>query len=682
MSTPLLRQARRALILGCLTWLTAGVAPAQDADPPSRAARLSDVEGSVSLQPAGVQDWTAAPLNRPLTVGDKLWADRDARAEVDLGAAVIRIGSTTGFSFLNLDDRTAQLQVTAGTLIVRVRDMQAGDVYEVDTPNVALTLQQGGEYRVEVNDAGDTTLVKVSEGSAQASSAGQAFTLTTQQALTFVADAAPQPVSLGAPDELDAWSAGRERALEDSPSRAYVADDVAGTADLDANGSWQSTPEYGYVWTPTTVAAGWVPYRFGHWVWVIPWGWTWVDDAPWGFAPFHYGRWVMWNSAWCWVPGPRRVRPVYAPALVAWVGAPVYGEPGAFGPNVGWFPLAPREVYVAPYRVSPVYARNVNVTNTTIVNTTYITNVYQNNATNIRYVNNTPAAVTAVPRDVFTSGERVGPRTVRVTSALLVTAAVAAQPPPLVPARQSVLGAPTTRPVARPPSALMNRPVLARTAPAPAPPPIERQVAAIQANGGRPLPRSELSRLAPPVAAGPVRVLPSRGPAGANPASPPPGIPGMRERERALQNSRVAAPERPVENAPALPRPAAAPRNDRPAEMTAPPDQGTYAPQERAAPQPEPRATAPELRTVPPQETRPTELRPQLPVTPPRREAQRVEAPLNYSIPPAREAPRSLPPPQPRELQRPAPAPQAERAPREERGREPPPRNERDRNEH
>ena len=69
------------------------------------------------------------------------------------------------------------------------------------------------------------------------------------------------------------------------------------------------------------VAAGWAPYRYGRWAWVSPWGWTWIDDARWGFAPFHYGRWAYASNRWCWVPGPRYVHAVYAPALVAWTAA-------------------------------------------------------------------------------------------------------------------------------------------------------------------------------------------------------------------------------------------------------------------------------------------------------------------------------------------------------------------------
>ncbi len=531
-----------------LAVLAFNVARADESDPPGRVARLSDVEGTVSLQPAGVQEWTTPAVNRPLTTGDKLWTDQDSRAELDMGAAVIRLGATTGFSFLNLDDHTVQMRITAGTLIVRVRNLDARQSYEIDSPNLALALEQPGEYRVEVNDAGDVTTVRVSEGQAQASGGGQSVAISTQQSATFsgTTQLTYETAILGAPDDLDSWSASRERRVEDSPSRQYVADDVAGTQDLDSNGVWESTPDYGYVWAPTTVVAGWVPYRFGHWVWIAPWGWTWVDDAPWGYAPFHYGRWVVWNSTWCWVPGPRRLRPVYAPALVAWVGSP---GGVAVGVSVGWFPLAPREVYVPAYPVSQTYVRNVNVTNTTIVNNTYITNVYQNNVTNIRYLNNTPAAVTAVPQNVFSSGQRVGGHTVKLGRGELQARPVTGAAPAIVPVRQSVLGANAGRPVARPPAGLFRRPVVARTPLPRAPVPFEKQAAAIQENGGRPLARADIAKLQPATPAAPVRLItPTRPGALARPRPSAPAAPAgtgtlsLGDRERVLQQNRAPAP--------------------------------------------------------------------------------------------------------------------------------------------
>ena len=600
--------ARRLAALAALT-LCAWTVQADDTDPPGRAARLSDAQGTVSLEPAGLQEWMAATLNRPLTTGDRLWSAAGSRAELDWGAAVVRLGGMTGFSFLNLDDSTAQMQLTAGTLIVRVRDLRAGDNYEIDTPNLAVTLQQAGEYRFEVDEAGDATVVKVSEGSAQASGAGQVMQLGAQQRFSFTgtAEVTVDMATLGAPDELDAWSAARERQLEDSPSREYVADDVAGTQDLDDNGQGQETEEYGYVWTPTVVAAGWAPYRFGQWAWVGPWGWTWVDAAPWGYAPFHYGRWVSLNHGWGWVPGPRNVRPVYAPALVGWVGGPGGGPLTVSGSNVAWFPLGPHEAYVPGYRVSPAYARNVNITNTTVINNTYITNIYPNIPANQHYVNNTSAAVTAVPQDVFTSGQRLAGHTQRIPPALLTGAVAGAVAPAIMPSRASVLGPSPPHGFVRPPPAVMNRSVLARTPLPRAPVPFDRQLSAIEANGGRPLPRADLARLQPAAAAVPVRmvaVAPAPHPAaGAHGVMPTHGaaVPGSAEREHALQNSTspmtphpaaYAAPATPVAGHPqadmappadAMP----APPYDRPAVPMVSPHTGTPDPgrfREGAAP--------------------------------------------------------------------------------------------------
>jgi hypothetical protein len=528
-----------------------GAAAADDTDPPGRAARLSYLEGPVGFEPAGIDEWTAAELNRPLTTGDRLWTDEGAVAELDAGAVVIRLGGTTGFSFINLDDHTAQMQLVAGTLIVHVREMGDQQNYEVDTPNLAVALRQPGVYRVEVNDTGDTTVVKVTDGLAVAMSGAQSVPVQTQQMMMFTGTTqlAMSGGALAAPDDLDSWSATRDQQAEESPSLQYVADDVPGTEDLDDNGRWEDTPEYGYVWTPAVIPAGWVPYRFGQWAWVPPWGWTWVDQAPWGYAPFHYGRWAYVNGAWCWVPGPRSARPLYSPGFVGWT-----GQPG--GANVGWFPLGPRELYVPPYAVSDAYLRNVNTTNTTIANSAGITYAAQSRVTNPRYVNQTTAGVTEVPQSVFASGQRIPAHSLRLTAAAVATLAVAASAPAIVPAKPSVLGAGLRR-AARPPAALFNRPVVAHTLPPRAPPTFAAQLTAIRANGDRPLGRSQLEKLES-MPAVPVRMVAAGaragGAAGANrpgatfaqtrPMQPAAGTagsatPDLVERERALQQSRL-----------------------------------------------------------------------------------------------------------------------------------------------
>ena len=242
--------------------------------------------------------------------------------------------------------------------------------------------------------------------------------------------------------------------------------DVVGYEDLDDHGSWRRTPDYGDVWFPRTSVPGWAPYHYGHWAYIEPWGYTWVDDEPWGFAPFHYGRWVSYEGSWGWVPAPPRtngvvyVRPVYAPALVAWVGGPrfaigigVGGGTYAPGVNVGWFPLGPREVYVPSYRVSRTYVNNVNVSNTT-VNSTVVNNYYNTtvvnsnvNVTDVKYVNQSVlGAVAATTPQAFTAALPVAKHVVSVDQREVASAPVRAFTPAVVPAKQAVLGAAAAKP--------------------------------------------------------------------------------------------------------------------------------------------------------------------------------------------------------------------------------------------
>ena len=427
--------ALRFTALALISLAMLGVALADETEPPGRVARLSYVQGAVSLEPAGSPDWVAAELNRPLTTSDRLWSDTPtSRAELDIGGAVVRVGSDTGFSFLNLDDNIAQMQVTAGTVSVTVRELLENQTYEVDTPNVAVLLDQAGEYRVDVSEAGNTTVVRVSEGQAEASGGGQSIPIANQQMMTFAGNSAI-PASLGAPDAFDDWTFERDREYEQAASQQYVPEDMPGTEDLDENGDWQNTPDYGYVWVPSAVAVGWAPYSYGHWAWVSPWGWTWVDDAPWGFAPFHYGGWARWRNLWCWVPGPRQERAKYSPALVAWVGGGVGGPAAGAGVSVGWFPLGPREVYVPGYRL----------------------NHYANSAV--------PGAVITVPQNVFASAQAVNTHRMNVAVGQGARLATTAAPPAFAPVRQSVGGGASGAGVRRPPAALLNRVVVARVAP-------------------------------------------------------------------------------------------------------------------------------------------------------------------------------------------------------------------------
>ncbi len=537
--------------------LVLGFARAQDAapeaDPPDRAARLSYLQGDVSMQPAGESAWAPAILNRPLTTGDRLWTEQGARAEIQVGPAAVRLDSNTGFSFLNVDDDTIQMRMTAGVISVTVRSLANNDHIEIDTPNAALSLLRSGNYRVEVNDAGDATVLRIADGEAEATGPSLHTTVHNQQAVTFLGTdkVTAQTATLGAPDEFDTWSLDRDHRdvpVASSRTAEYVSPDVTGYQDLDNNGSWSPEPEYGYVWTPTNVGVGWAPYQYGRWVWVAPWGWTWVDAAPWGYAPFHYGRWAYVRQRWCWVPGPRAVRAVYAPALVGWVGAPGVGVSVTVG-NVGWFPLGPREVYVPARRYSPHYVERVNVSNTVIVNRTYITNVYDNHVTNVTYRNRTvPGGVTMVSRETFTSAGRVNDHRVRVTDTEFRNTTVV-NAPRIAPVRESRMGGESRANFRAPPPAVVDRQVVVRRNP-PAPARHYAREVGGQVETNRPAVASP-ARPVPPVR----QDRPERSAVTSSPKMPP--------REAMAPEQR---PEQPRSEQPRAEQPRTEqPRNDRPA---------------------------------------------------------------------------------------------------------------------
>src|SRR6516225_2797047 len=185
MSKHLLKLASLFSLLLVVAMVTPQCALADDDDPPSRVARLSIADGSVSFQPAGTDDWVNAIINRPLTTGDKLWADSDSRAELHLGSASIRISSNTGISFLNLTDDNTQIRLSAGTLRVRVKRLDDNENFEIDAPNLAFSILRPGVYTIHVNENGDSTVVRVRKGEGEVTGGGSAFTVHSHEVGTF-----------------------------------------------------------------------------------------------------------------------------------------------------------------------------------------------------------------------------------------------------------------------------------------------------------------------------------------------------------------------------------------------------------------------------------------------------------------------------------------------------------------
>lgn len=435
-------------------------------DPPGQVARISYIRGELSLKTSGSSSWIPAGINQPLTLGDELWTNANGLAELQTRSSVIRLAAATQISFLNLDDNVVQIRLISGVLRVRLREIEGDEGFELNTPNAAVSLLRAGDYRLEVQPQPPSALLMVRSGTAEVSGLNRNFVVHSgeEATLTGLDTLSHSLAPVRREDTFDEFCSSRDRRDDASASAQHVSRDVIGYQDLDAYGAWRVDATWGPVWLPNGVPPRWAPYRFGRWVWLPPWGWTWVDDTPWGFAPFHYGRWIQINANWGWIPGPRQRRPVWAPALVVFVGGGGadlrYHFPLSSGLGVAWFPLGPREVYLPPFRASRNYVTRINVTNTIVDRPDRL---HQLDPLQQNYRNRAAVgAVTAVPREDFVRSRPLRGVAVEPTPAELSRSRVSGSAPPINRARE---GAPPVERRAAAPPATPNQPAVVRRAP-------------------------------------------------------------------------------------------------------------------------------------------------------------------------------------------------------------------------
>jgi hypothetical protein len=548
---------------------------AQDEDLAGRVGRVAEFAGRLFLSPEDrPDDWEAVGVNYPVTSGGNLWVSGDGRAEIDYGGGQFRLAGDTSVHVSRLDDRELALFIAQGRLIVRVRSLDPGDAARIDTPNTQVTLTRAGLYRIEVAPDPQTTTLTVREGEAQialASDVQQALpgqTVVVTGADAFVANVRYAP----GVDGFDTWSANRDRRYDRSGSATYVSRQMVGYADLDESGSWQTYPDYGAVWFPSTVAPGWAPYQDGYWTEVGAFGPTWVDAAPWGYAPFHYGRWAHIGGRWGWCPGAYARRPVWAPALVAWYGGGSWGHTISHGaPVYGWVPLGWREAYHPTWRrcsyscwarYNRPYAVNVSV---------------RPSAPPARYANvAVPGALSAVTGSTLVGRRPVSPNLLNVPAPLASSAPVMTTAPPLAMRPRPVPSAGVVP--EGPPAAASTYTRVPRPEP-------------VNPRAGRPsVPLGSTAAASPskvPMRPAPAMTQPSPdAPQGSPPRraapSPPPTVPAP---------SRVAPPPRPVPPMTPAPPPAAGVSRP-PVTMPAPPAPAQVAPGPSSQGQPAPSAPA------------------------------------------------------------------------------------------
>ncbi len=348
---------------------------AAQADPPSRVLRVAEIQGQVLWFDPEEREWEPLLRNQSLSEGDRLRVESNSRVGLRVGPHALWLDERSQLELMRVDDERLELVLDRGALALRLVSREGARETRVRTPEGRFQFDRAGDYRVDA-------LARSSRG--QAFDGRMVFDHRGQDDAPLWLDA-PESAEvwwdngpraersrLLRQDEFGAWlvaSAGFGREDLDRyasrPAYRYVSPELTGADELDTYGRWESSSEFGPLWLPLRVAVDWAPYRQGRWTWHRHWGWTWVDELPWGYATSHYGRWVYWRNRWCWAPGSVRVaRPVFAPALVGWVGSGHVQVGihigGRTAPPVAWYPLAPYEVYKPWYRHSPQYVRRIN----------------------------------------------------------------------------------------------------------------------------------------------------------------------------------------------------------------------------------------------------------------------------------------------------------------------------------
>jgi hypothetical protein len=602
--------------------------PAQD-DPPAQAGRLSSISGTVSIQQVGSDDWGQALPNLPFGPGDRIFTDSDGRVEVQVGQSYIRIGPNSDLSFVRSSPTTISFGLAQGSVRVHSFGLWPGQHLFFNTPSGTGGLDQPGDVRVDVlPDEGATIITNLGFDSFALGAGGFGATIQGKRALELIGSnpVTPQWLQPAEWDDLDRWSQQRDQQVANVASYQYVSPEIPGVYELDASGTWMPGTEYGAIWFPNNVPAGWAPYHYGHWVNHAPWGWVWVEDESWGYAPFHYGRWVSYNGRWGWIPGPPAAHPVWSPALVAFAGGIHVGGAGV---SV-WFPLGPGEAYHPWYHTSPRYVDEINHSNIGESQRVHVQTTYVNiNVVNVTYVNRT-IGVSAMSHDDFAAGHSAHKAAVAVDVHQLDRVQVLDRPEPQA-NPHPFAGHPPARPV--PVKAV--RPVV-----------MNEQGKLISA-------KPDAKPMEPPVkAAPPVRALPGR-----TVVAPPPGV--------KAPDRMPAAPVAPV----AKPAPVAAPVVVPPSKPARPMDSGAKPPAPSTPPavkpaaepmvKPAPPPVPPSAKAPAPWVEKPTVPPPARPAVPPA-----IPPPSKPALPPmAKPAPPPVAPPAIPPPSKPALPPMAKPAP-------------------
>jgi hypothetical protein len=439
---------RRAMLIVCLFLLNSFVAlPAFAAAPPSpHVGRVSAVDGTIALRQAA-GEWTDSEINDPVAAGMSVRIAPHGRAVLRVGPDMIALSGGSEADLAKLDSSGAQIVLHKGRIGVRLSGLDAAHIIEIDIPKGGVWLLTPGDYDIDAGDEHAPARVAVLDGRARYVGKGlDAAIAAGSAAVLSGGDPIEQRVEAAPADDFSAWWRAASGPADPQALR-HVSAEMTGYEALDGNGSWEIDPVHGPVWFPNATPDDWAPYRDGHWRWFAPWGWTWIDDMPWAFAPSHHGRWAKIRETdaldpsspgaarWGWVPGKLVADPLYAPALVGFLGTAGVGlsYPDAVGPAIAWFPLAPGEAYWPGYTADLETIHRINRPSVADVATIgpAVDGLPPAPIVNGAYRNRGFAR--AVPRSVFTSGRPVRPALLTLPERRLANAPLLAGSPQIGP---------------------------------------------------------------------------------------------------------------------------------------------------------------------------------------------------------------------------------------------------------
>jgi hypothetical protein len=329
----------------------------EDDDPDevkARVARISVVSGDARIKRSDSDEWESVTLNLPVVEGDEIVTEGGARVELQLAKDQhLRLAENSSLKLITFSDDGVALSLSSGTMHIRLRAFTKDKFFEIDAPKSTVAIQSSGSYRIDAGAVGASEIkITAFTGEARIYTETSGFTLKNGRRARLFIDGPTQGEwetgdAVAAMDGFDRWAADRDEAIALRLGAAYYDkyydDDIYGADDLNDNGQWIYTRDYGYVWRPYASAtqsyADWSPYRYGHWRWMPPFGWTWVNDEPWGWATYHHGRWFYYNGSWHWSPYG-----YYRPSGSWW--RPALVAINIIRNNICWYPLGYNQVTI------------------------------------------------------------------------------------------------------------------------------------------------------------------------------------------------------------------------------------------------------------------------------------------------------------------------------------------------